>query len=83
MTLSSQGPGHHHVRSARPGTTPGGLSANPAELRTLTERETEVSACMGDGLSKAQIATRLYLTEATVKALRFTLRRSHSVQRLM
>jgi DNA-binding NarL/FixJ family response regulator len=36
-------------------------------ISELTERETEVLACLGQGLSNAQIATRLYLTEATVK----------------
>lgn len=33
----------------------------------LTERETEVLTCLGEGLSNAQIGKRLYLTEATVK----------------
>jgi DNA-binding NarL/FixJ family response regulator len=33
----------------------------------LTEREAEVLACLGEGLSNAQIAARLYLSEATIK----------------
>jgi DNA-binding NarL/FixJ family response regulator len=33
----------------------------------LTEREVEVLSCLGQGLSNAQIAARLYLSEATIK----------------
>ncbi|WP_084729801.1 response regulator [Streptacidiphilus neutrinimicus] len=36
-------------------------------LATLTERETEVLACLGEGLPNAAIAARLSLSEATVK----------------
>ena len=36
-------------------------------IGTLTERETVVLACLGEGMSNAQIAARLYLSEATIK----------------
>ncbi|WP_028921078.1 response regulator [Pseudonocardia acaciae] len=39
----------------------------PAGLDELTEREHEVLACLGEGLSNAQIARRLYIGETTVK----------------
>lgn len=36
-------------------------------VEKLTDRETEVLACLGEGMSNAQIARKLYLTETTVK----------------
>ena len=36
-------------------------------VASLTEREAEVLACLGQGLSNAQIGSRLYLSEATIK----------------
>jgi DNA-binding NarL/FixJ family response regulator len=39
-----------------------------ARLRELTDRELEVMTCLGRGLSNADIAGELYLSEATVKS---------------
>lgn len=39
-----------------------------ALVTDLTEREAEVLACLGEGLSNGQIARRLHLSEATVKS---------------
>ena len=36
-------------------------------VAALTEREAEVLGCLGEGPSNGQIASRLYLSEATVK----------------
>ncbi|MFE9019575.1 response regulator [Streptomyces sp. NPDC007808] len=41
--------------------------ADPAVLDALTRREREVLACLGEGLSNAEIAVRLDMAEATVK----------------
>ncbi|GAA3269299.1 response regulator transcription factor [Dactylosporangium vinaceum] len=44
-----------------------GKDRRVALVADLTDRETEVLACLGAGLSNAQIAKRLHLTETTVK----------------
>ncbi|WP_151771216.1 response regulator [Streptomyces abyssomicinicus] len=50
-----------------PGRLPREGGPDAAALDTLTPREREVLSCLGEGLSNAQIATRLEMAEATVK----------------
>ena len=42
--------------------------ASPASLSALTERETEVLRLLAAGLSNAELAGRLYISDATVKS---------------
>jgi DNA-binding NarL/FixJ family response regulator len=49
-------------------TLPGGEEMSPPELATLTERELEVLRLLAGGLSNAELAERLFLSETTVKS---------------
>ncbi|PJE96045.1 DNA-binding response regulator [Streptomyces carminius] len=52
---------------ARSATSRSGREDGPAVLDSLTRREREVLACVGEGLSNAGIAERLGMAEATAK----------------
>jgi len=41
--------------------------ANPERLENLTRREAAIISCLGEGLTNRQIASRLFLSENTVK----------------
>ena len=48
-------------------TLPDGAGTAPAALAELTERELEVLALLATGLSNAELAERLFLSETTIK----------------
>src|SRR5215472_11862681 len=60
------------LRALRAGAAGFLVKSTPPEdliglVRVAAEGHTEVLACLGEGMSNAQIAARLYLSEATIK----------------
>lgn len=58
----------HHVADALAAATPGGRAPATRSPDGLTPRETEVLTLIAAGLSNAEIATRLFVSEGTVKS---------------